>query len=283
MNRKYIIRINGLYAADVLTPHCQPSPSQENLQDQKPCCFLMGVQSAEIKLINQFLYIICGFEKVIIILLALTLLLIFPKLTYSSEADCGSLYGGGIGPLDYNDLALRGPGKPLDQVEGAHFTAEVEGLIRGRSGYLWSELDYTLRAFPNHPRALYAFARYDIRERKKAQLEKKTYAPPRSRYNFPATAECYFDRAIRWRPNDPNVRLVYGIYLQLIGNLNNALEQYKFSEKLQPNSADLQYNLGLLYFEKKEYALAKKHAQKAYQLGYPLPGLRDKLKRVGYW
>ncbi len=34
MNRKYLIRINWLDADNTLTPRCQPSPSQENLQDQ---------------------------------------------------------------------------------------------------------------------------------------------------------------------------------------------------------------------------------------------------------
>jgi tetratricopeptide (TPR) repeat protein len=100
---------------------------------------------------------------------------------------------------------------------------------------------------------------------------------------FPQTAECYFDRAIRWRPNDPNVYLVQGIYLQLKGDLDAALKAYKKSESLQPNSADLQYNLGLLYFERKQYNLAKVHAKRAYQLGYPLPGLRHKLTVVGHW
>jgi hypothetical protein len=31
----------------------------------------------------------------------------------------------------------------------------------------------------------------------------------------------------------------------------------------------------------KQYALAKQQARKAYQLGYPLPGLRKKLASVG--
>ncbi len=34
MNRKYLIRINELDVADALAPRCQPSPSQENLQEQ---------------------------------------------------------------------------------------------------------------------------------------------------------------------------------------------------------------------------------------------------------
>lgn len=192
---------------------------------------------------------------------------------------CGNL-NNAYGPFDYASPEGR---KKLGIVDSNHFTAEVESLIRGKSGYLWSDLDYTLRAFPNHHRALHAFARYERRERAKSRQNNKPYRPPVSASGFPATAECYFDRAIRWRPNDPAVRLIYGIHLHLTGKLQQALEQYKLSEKIQPNVADLQYNLGLLYFDLKQYALAKQHARKAYQLGYPLPGLRKKLASVGQW
>jgi hypothetical protein len=48
-------------------------------------------------------------------------------------------------------------------------------------------------------------------------------------------------------------------------------------------SAEIQYTLGLIYFEldDKENALA--YARKAYDKNYPLPGLQQKLKRAGYW
>jgi len=35
--------------------------------------------------------------------------------------------------------------------------------------------------------------------------------------------------------------------------------------------------------ELKEYDLALKHALRAYELGYPLMGLKNKLKRLGVW
>lgn len=200
---------------------------------------------------------------------------------YASPS-CGDL-NNAFGPFDYRDPAVReGPSNPLHLVESAHFTREIESLIRGKSSYLWSDLDYTLRAFPNHHRALYAFVRYEIREREKAKVKGETYRSPSSD-DFPKTAECYLDRAVRWQPNDSDVRLIYGIYLQKMGKMNEALEQYKISERIQPKSADLNYNMGLLYFDMRQYALAKEYAKRAYQLGYPLPGLRKKLASVGQW
>lgn len=198
--------------------------------------------------------------------------------TSLAAAQCGSL-GGGYGPLDYNDPNDR---KGLSVVERRHFTSKVENLIGGEStSSILADLNYTLRWYPNHHRALLAVAKYELREIQRHRQQHKVYTPPVD--GFPQTADCYFDRAIRWRPNDPNVYLIQGIYLQLKGDLDAALKAYKKSESLQPNSADLQYNLGLLYFARKQYDLAKGHAKRAYQLGYPLPGLRHKLTGAGHW
>ncbi|MBK8750328.1 MAG: tetratricopeptide repeat protein [Candidatus Competibacteraceae bacterium] len=203
-----------------------------------------------------------------------------PMVSAFAAPPCGNI-SNAYGPFDYTDPEHHE--KKLPVVEHFHFTPEVESLIRGKSGHIWGDLDYTLRAFPNHHRALYAFVRYELRERKKSQQENKPYKPQMAEGGYPMTAECYFDRAIRWRPNDPTVRLLHGLFLHLSGNLEQALAEYEISERMQPNSADLQYNLGLLYFDKKQYVLAKEHAKKAYQLGYPLPGLRKKLTGVGQW
>jgi hypothetical protein len=43
------------------------------------------------------------------------------------------------------------------------------------------------------------------------------------------------------------------------------------------------YNLGLAYVEIKRYPEALEAAHKAYALGFPLPGLRDRLKSVNAW
>ena len=70
------------------------------------------------------------------------------------DASCGSLENA-YGPYDYR----TDRGNRLYLVESAHFTPVVESLISGLSGPLGAELDYTLRAFPNHHRALISDAR----------------------------------------------------------------------------------------------------------------------------
>lgn len=190
-----------------------------------------------------------------------------------SKMGCGSL-DNAYGPFDYTDRSDFIEKLPV--VENAHFDAGVEQLIghQGKSGSLGSldnDIDYTLRAFPNHHRALVTMVRY--------YLEKVPTGFGRMRYS----AECYFDRAMRLAPQDATVRMIHGYYEYKIGHVESALESYKIAVQLAPKSAEAHYNIGLMYAELREYELAGKHAVIAYDLGYPLPGLKNKLLRAGAW
>ncbi|MGH8729148.1 MAG: tetratricopeptide repeat protein [Burkholderiales bacterium] len=156
-------------------------------------------------------------------------------------------------------------------VESGHFTAQVQSLTHGESGKLGGDLDYTLRAFPNHHGALQAMIRLSQREKKAI--------PAGAKY----TVECYFDRALRFKPDDPAVFMLHGIFLNTQGKLDDAIAQLEKANQLSPNDANINYNLGLLYFDKKNLAKSKEHAKIAYSLGFPLPGLKNKLIKAGQW
>ncbi|HKU15962.1 MAG TPA: hypothetical protein VJQ52_16325 [Steroidobacteraceae bacterium] len=188
----------------------------------------------------------------------------------ADEATCGSLKNA-YGPFDYRSDFNRKNKIPI--VEGAHFQPEVEALQMGGPIYyshrdLIGGLDYTLRAIPNHHRALSALARYALRG-----WETDPYR----------TADCYFDRAIRFTPDDAQVRMIYGSYLHRKKDLKGALEQYTVARELLPGSVELAYNFGLLYLDMGDKQKAREEAVQAYSGGYPLPGLRDKLARAGLW
>ena len=169
-------------------------------------------------------------------------------------------------PMDYNDPKDR---KMLPTVERAHFTAEVEALLRGMNGPLPGDIDYTLYQFPNHYRALNAMARWQL----------KNPRPPDARY---LTADCYFERALTFRPEDATLYILYGVYLHGDKRFEDAARSYEKAEQLGGAvSAEFHYNFGLTLFELGKYDLAKARAERAYGMGYPLPGLRNKLKRVG--
>jgi hypothetical protein len=173
---------------------------------------------------------------------------------------CGELKNH-YGPFDYRS---RGPGG-FELVEGAHFTTEVENGIRGTTGLIGGDIDYTLRAIPNHPRALATIGNISLRT-KAVQL-------PGARY----PTECYFERAIRFTPDDGVVRAAYGNYLSSLGKRDMALKMFQYAVELEPENPTFNYNLGLLYMKANNFDKASEYADKAYSLGFPLPGLRNQL------
>lgn len=180
---------------------------------------------------------------------------------------CGPIESGGYGPFDYRTATAYQ--KRL--VEGAHFTRDIERLRKGKTGSLGAELDYTLRAFPNHPRALLAMVRLAEKEKKER--------PQGAGY----PAGCYFERAIRFTPDDPAVRVVFAHYLIDRGDRSGARQQLELVREKVGNDPNLSYNVGLAYFDLKDYALAREHAKRAYELGFPLDGLKKKLQQVKQW
>ncbi len=179
------------------------------------------------------------------------------------------------GPFDYMDSANRtaigSSPAMLDLVERAHFTPSVEQLIKGNTGALGGDLNYTLMMFPNHHRALISIGKLALRD--------KNIKP----YGMQYSIDCFFDRAIRFKPNDAMVRMIYGLYLSKSGKLDDAIFQSSESVRLQPENANFNYNLGLLYAKMKDYENAKKYAKNAYRLGFPLEGLKNTLTAAGQW
>jgi len=178
---------------------------------------------------------------------------------------CGSLQNG-YGPYDY-----RSDKDKLRIVEQYHLTPEVVNLVSGSTGAIGGDLDYTLRAFPNHHVALMAMAKLGEKQ--------KTAKPTGAKYGV----ECYFQRAVRFRNDDEIVRILYASYLSRSGKKAEALSQINEAAQLGSDSANANYNMGLIYYDLKEYEKALIYAHQAYRLGFPLPGLREKLKRAGKW
>jgi tetratricopeptide (TPR) repeat protein len=181
--------------------------------------------------------------------------------------DCGNPFVNAYGPFDYR---MATP-EQRNLVESYHFTPAVEALRSGATGAIGSDLDYTLRAFPNHPRALMAMIRL-------SQHEKA--AKPKGA-NF--SVDCYLERALQFRPDDVNVRLVRGIYMSMKGNHLQAISEFEAVIEQQPANGNAHYNLGLAYFETKDYGRARAEAKKARELNFPLDGLQRKLQSVGKW
>jgi tetratricopeptide (TPR) repeat protein len=152
-----------------------------------------------------------------------------------------------------------------------HLDPAVELLNkRDVSRNVISDLSFILNHWPNHYPALQALIRYKLGG---GDEDRDPYR----------SVECYFEIALQFVPNDANVLVLYGIYRYKSGDSDRAELYWKQALQNDPNSADAHYNLGLLYVEESRFRDALEHATKAYDLGYPLPGLKGKLIRAGYW
>lgn len=185
----------------------------------------------------------------------------------STDEDCGPL-GASFGPFDYrvSDAKTRA------MVEDYHFTPEVERLEKGSTSvHVAGDIAYTLKVFPNHPRALAAMVRLGTRL--------KTRKPPGSPYSI----DCWLERGHRFQPEDAGVLVVTAFYQTKQGDHQSAVRTYKKAIELGRDDGNLYYNYGLSLLELKDYAAARDAAEKARARGFPLDGLEKKLKALGKW
>jgi len=203
--------------------------------------------------------------------LYLGLILLFFSMLVMSERDnitCGIKQGlpldNAYGPYDYTNPLHQ---SKLPIVLGAHFTKDVEMLIRGTTASTpHGDIDYTLRAIPNFHRALYAMSRLQIRDGLVSYEGFRYY-----------TSRCYFERAIYLNSKDEISFMLYGLHLHRVGNLKGAVDKYNIAESLGLGSAEFYHNRGLLSFDLGEYAQSRTYYKRSSGLGYPLLGLKNKL------
>ena len=171
------------------------------------------------------------------------------------------------GPYDYINPKHKSLKLPI--VETYHFTKEMEAAA-GENIRMGGEIGYTLRAFPNHHRALYAIIRHQLRFGEQVYLEGRT------------PAECYFQRAAAFSPRDIKVYQLYAYYLTKKGQDAIAIKQYEMALLVKPQG-HLHYQLGKAYFKTKQYDNAVKHAKLAIERGFKKRDLKKQLQSVGKW
>lgn len=210
------------------------------------------------------------FKESSVLLLTAALLVLFAHLNANAQTAmpaCGSLQNH-YGPYDF-----RTDRQKLPIVDNAHFTPAVEALIRGSTTAAGpgADLNYTLNAFPNHHRALMSVMNYGEKLK------------PSSPKDLPMSVECYFERALRFRPDDTVARMIYATFLSKNKRDLEAGKQLETASTVAGDNAFTAYNIGLIYFDMKDYDRALAQAHKAYGLGFSAPNLRDQLKNVGKW
>jgi tetratricopeptide (TPR) repeat protein len=159
----------------------------------------------------------------------------------------------------------------LKLVHSRHFTDDIEQGIRGESGTLGGDLEYTLVHIPNHPRALNTALR--LAPRNPRGILEGAKLP----------IECYFERAVRFYPDDSNAWLMYARFAYAKGRLGQALDMLQKAVEISPDDPAINYNIGLIYAKQKKFDEALPYAQKAYSMEFPLPALKQTLVKAGKW
>lgn len=194
------------------------------------------------------------------------------------EPPCGHL-NNAFGPFDYRPDHYKGPpgdntshAFKLQLVESAHFTPPVQRLTAGHTSKLpGKDLDYTLRAFPNNHRALLTVMNAAKRFKDHNEIQ------------LPRSFECYFDRALRFAPNDIIARLLYANFLVESKRTNEARQHIEYAETLAGDSAFSHFNIGMSYADIGDYDKALKQAHLAARLGYQRDVLKQRLEAAGRW
>lgn len=154
----------------------------------------------------------------------------------------------------------------LRTVEAYHLGPAEEKLSLRHYPQARNELAFILRYFPNHPRALLLLGKLCSEWKDAGCL-----------------TDDVFEKAIRVRPDEPSVYIVQGVHLHRIKRYKEAIASYEKALGLEPDSVNGHYNLALSLLETKQFDRANQHAQRAYALGAPLPGLRNRLQQAGHW
>lgn len=192
---------------------------------------------------------------------------VFAQQISSEDAECGVMHRPDfMAPMDYRTDEK----KLLKNVEFNHFAPNVENLTKPMFQYFGSDISYTLHAFPNHPRALLTLIRLG---------EKEHTEQPKG---LPYSIDCFMRRALRFRPDDAVVRMIYVKYMIQKGRIQEAGVQLDYvAMKADEGNPLTQLNVGLLFLEMKAYDKANAQQQRLETMGFPEQELKRQLVAAG--
>lgn len=183
---------------------------------------------------------------------------------------CGNPFVNHFGPFDYRTVNAE----TKKTVERIHFTPGIESMTSPKNTQfheMAQDVEYTLNVFPNHHRALVTMSR--LAERWKRD------PPPGTQ----VSVECWFNRAVRFRPDDTVSRSLYAEYLGRKKRTREAAAQLEIAVTHAKDNPLSHYNIGLVYLGLELYDKALEQAHTALALGYPRQDLANKLKQLNRW
>jgi predicted Zn-dependent protease len=153
---------------------------------------------------------------------------------------------------DYFDAGSnRSVKQRLYNVERFHMNKSVlENISSGKYQYALNDINFTLRYFPNHPKALQLLTTI-------AALTKKRALP------IP-----YFEKAINLYPSHAITHAQYGWFFVSIGDLDNGIQKLNYSVQVDPKLTAAYVWLAQAHEKKGDLKLAREARERAKELGY---------------
>lgn len=188
----------------------------------------------------------------------------------SAESACGNPFVNHFGPWDYRTASK----KNIDAVEDYHFGPGIESMTRPKTTMkheMAKDVSYVLHVFPNHHRALMTMV--------KLGEKYKSDPPP----GVTLSIDCYFDRAIRFRPDDTVVRSIYARFLNKNKRKDEAMRQLEMALTYVKDNPASHHTIGAVYLELGEFDRALTQAHTARAMGLQWPELENALKAAGHW
>src|SRR5688572_1091024 len=139
----------------------------------------------------------------------------------------------------------------LNNAEHFHLNKSVlENIATGKYKYALGDINFTLKYFPNHPRALQLLTTIAV-------LSKNRALP------IP-----YFEKAIRLYPSHAITHAQYGTCLVVIGDLENGIQKLNHAVQMDPKLTAGYVWLAQAYEKKGDLHLAREAKERAKELGY---------------
>jgi len=162
-----------------------------------------------------------------------------------------------------------------------HWCASIHYLERARR-----ELDPKVRDFLLHNASEDALFSFDVTDPLSPVYPNMavTIAQIRDALGKPDQAVTVLQKSIHAQPKRPEPYVLLAMMDRKQHKLSDARDVLQQADEMTGGaSAEVQYNLGLINLELGDTAAARANARSAYGLGYPLPGLKNLLRRKGQW
>jgi predicted Zn-dependent protease len=151
----------------------------------------------------------------------------------------------------FNAANDRNVKQQLYNVERFHLNKSVvENIGSGKYQYALGDINFTLKYFPNHPRALHLLTTIAV-------LSKNRVLPMR-----------YFERAIALYPNHAITHAQYGWYFVTIGDLDNGIQKLNHAVQMDPKLTAGYVWLAQAHAKKGDVQSAREARERAKELGY---------------